>query len=140
MTHEQKKEYLRSYRGHVRRSEQITAQIAQLRACKANPSAIVYDGMPKGCGGTDLSGYIARLDDLERQLKEERTREIYAYQDIVRRIKLLRSKNELDVLFCRYIRGLDWWEIAQKLGYTQRRIYQIHEKALEKLIVPKGVC
>ena len=122
MTHEQKKAYLRGYRRHVRRAEQITGQIARLRACKANPSAIVYDGMPKGSGGTDLSGYIARLDDLERQLMDERTREICTYQDIVRRIKLLRSENELDVLFYRYIRGLDWWEIAQRLNYTQRRI------------------
>ena len=138
MTHEQKKEYLRGYRGHVRRAEQITGQIAQLRACKENPSAIVYDGMPKGSGGADLSGYIARLDELERQLMEERTREIRTYQDIVRRIKLLRSENELDVLFYRYIRGLDWWEIAQKMGYTQRRLYQIHEKALENLIVPEA--
>lgn len=137
MTHEQKKEYLRGYRGHVRGSEQITAQIAQLRACKANPSAIVYDGMPKGGGGTDLSGYIARLDDLERQLMDERAREIRAYQDIVRRIKLLRSENELDVLFYRYIRGLDWWEIAQKLDFSERQVFRIHSAALEHLICPE---
>ena len=137
MTHEQKKEYLRGYRGHVRRSEQITAQIAQLRACKANPSAIVYDGMPKGGGGTDLSGYIARLDELERQLMEERTREICTYQDIVRRIKLLRSENELDVLFYRYIRGLDWWEIAERMELSRRQILRIHAEALEHLDYPE---
>ena len=137
MTHEQKKEYLRGYRGHVRRAEQITEQIARLRACKANPSAIVYDGMPKGCGGTDLSGYIARLDELERQLMEERTREICTYQDIVRRIKLLRSENELDVLFYRYIRGLDWWEIAERMELSRRQILRIHAEALEHLDYPE---
>ena len=121
MTHEQKKEYLRGYRGHVRRAEQITEQIARLRACKANPSAIVYDGMPKGCGGA----------------AQERTREICTYQDIVRRIKLLRSENELDVLFYRYIRGLDWWEIAERMELSRRQILRIHAEALEHLDYPE---
>lgn len=49
----------------------------------------------------------------------------------------LKSENESDVLFYRYIAGLDWWEIAEKLHYSERWIHKIHGKALAHFEIPK---
>ena len=133
---EMKKEYLRGYRQHVRRLGRIESELDELRAMKTAIS-INNDGMPHGSGQSDMSGYAAELDMLERSLLEERRKRVAAYKDIVKRIKGLRSENELDVLFYRYIKGLEWWEIAVKMNYSERWVLKIHGKALAHLELPK---
>ena len=135
---DKKKEYLRSYRYHVRRIHRINAEIAELREMKLHPSMKPDDGMPHGSGGQgDLSGYAAELDEMINELIEERYQRIKTYQAIVRQIKRMKSENEKDVLFYRYIRGLDWWEIAEKMKYSERWIHKIHGKALAHFELPK---
>ena len=134
-----KKEYLRKYRTHVRRIHRINAEIAELRSMKISPS-VNNDGMPHGgCGQSDLSGYAAELDSMVQELIDERYCRIKDYQEIAGRIKKLKSENEKDVLFYRYIRGMDWWEIAEKMKFSERQIFRIHGKALANFKSPKDV-
>lgn len=134
-----KKEYLRKYRTHVRRIHRINAEISELRSMKISPS-VNNDGMPHGgCGQSDLSGYAAELDSMVQELIDERHYRIKDYQEIVGRIKKLKSENEKDVLFYRYIRGMDWWEIAEKMKFSERQIFRIHGKALANFKIPKDV-
>lgn len=133
---EQKKAYLRGYQAHVRRIRRIEYELAELRSMRASMS-VNNDGMPHGSGQRDLSGYAAELDKLERDLVNERYQRVTAYQDIVRRIKSLRSENELDVLFYRYIAGLEWWEIAEKIKFSERQVYRLHGKALAHFQLPE---
>jgi len=135
---EQKRNYLYQYRTHVRRINRIEAELDEIRAMKMHPS-VVNDGMPNGCGQNDLSGYASSLDGLERELLHERYLRITSYMDISRRIKRLRSERERDVLFYRYIKGMDWWEIADRMGYCERHIHRYHGKALAHLELPKDV-
>lgn len=136
MENDLKKEYLRSYRRHVRRIERIESELAELRVMRATMSAN-NDGMPHGSGQADLSGYAAELDDLERKLIKERYERIITYQDIAGRVKKLKSENEKDVLFYRYIAGLAWWEIAEKMNYSERWVHKIHGRALAHFKLPK---
>lgn len=133
---EQKKEYLKGYRGHVRRINRIETELAELRAMRSSMS-VNNDGMPHGSGQSDLSGYAAELDRLERSLIKERYERIKTYKDIAVRIKRLKSENEKDVLFYRYIAGLAWWEIAEKMSFSERQIFRIHGKALVHFRLPK---
>ncbi len=135
---EMKKEYLREYRKHVRRLGRIEAELGELRAMKTAIS-VNNDGMPHGSRQSDMSGYAAELDRLERSLLEERRKRVSAYKDIVGRIKRLHSENELDVLFYRYIKGLEWWEIAEKMGYSERQIHRYHGNALAHISVPENL-
>ena len=129
---EKKKEYLRSYRLHVRRIRRIEAELAELRAMKVSGS-VKMDGMPHGSGQGDLSGYAAELD---KNLLRERYHRVLAYKEIVAQIKALKSENEKDVLFYRYIAGLDWWEIAEKLQYSERQVHRFHSLALAHFQLP----
>ena len=135
---EQKKEYLRSYKDHVRRVNRISEEIKELREMMMSTKAINYDGMPHGSGGQgDLSGEVARIQGLIDELKRERGLRIMTYQDIARRIKKLRSRNEDDVLFYRYIKGMEWYEIAETMSYSERQIHRIHGKALAHFQLPE---
>ena len=137
---EQKKEYLRSYRQHVQRIHRINAEITELRTMKSYPSMKPYDGIPHGCNGqSDLSGYAAELDEMIRELIDERYQRIKTYQQIIRQIKKMKSENERDVLFYRYIVCLDWWKIAEKMKYSERQIHRFHGKALVHFELPKDV-
>lgn len=133
---EKKKEYLRSYRVHVRRIARIEEELAELRLMRESIS-VNNDGMPHGTGKGDLSGYAAELDRLEQELLEERYRRILTYKDIARRIKKIKSENEKDVMFYRYIKGMDWWEIAERMHYSERWIYKLHGNALAHFELPK---
>lgn len=135
---DRKKEYLRGYRVHVRRIGRIESELAELRAMRSSMS-MNNDGMPHGSGQSDLSSYAAELDRLERKLKDERYNRIIEYKDIAGRIKRIKSENEKDVLFYRYIKGMDWWEIAEKMKFSERQIYRFHGKALAHLKLPEKV-
>lgn len=133
-----KKEYLWRYQECVRRIRRINAEIPEIRSMKMG-IAINNDGMPHGSGQNDLSGYAAELDKLERELTDERYTRIIIYKDIKKRIDKLKSTNEKDVLFYRYIKGMGWWEIAEKMKFSERQIYRFHGKALKNLEIPKDV-
>lgn len=135
---EKKKKYLRSYREHVRRVYRITEEIAELREMMESAKAINYDGMPHGSGGNgDLSAEIVRIQGLIADLKRERGLRIMVYREILNRIKSLRSRNEDDVLFYRYIKGMEFYEIAEVMKYSERQIYRIHGKALAHFKLPE---
>lgn len=131
-----KKAYLHSYRPHVRRISRIESEIEELRAMKMG-SAVNNDGMPHGHNQSDLSGYAANIDELERRLAAEKNQRIAAYDDITERIEHLENENEKDVLFYRYIKGMEWWEIAEKMKFSERQIFRIHGKGLAHLSIPE---
>lgn len=133
---EMKKEYLRGYRRHVRKLSRIEAELEELRTMKMAIS-VNNDGMPHGSGQSDMSGYAAELDQLERNLIRERDQRFKGYREISERISKMKSENERDVLFYRYIKGLAWWEIAEKMGYSERHITRIHGEALAHIQMPE---
>ena len=133
---EQKKRYLRDYRTHVRRINRIEAELEELREMRLSMT-MNNDGMPHGSGQSDLSGYAAELDRQERDLERERCERMQTYEEIAERIKKLKSENEKDVLFYRYISGLAWWEIAEKMSFSERQIFRIHGKALVHFKLPE---
>lgn len=129
---DRKKRYLRGYRKHGKKIKRIEAEIEEIRSMKMYPS-MNNDGMPHGTGQSDLSGYAAELREKEDQLYYEGVEQVKTYNDISYRIKQLEDENERDVLFYRYIKGYEWWEVAKAMDYSERRIYEIHGEALKKL-------
>ena len=126
---ETKKEYLQSYRYAVIAETQIKEEIDQLRMDKMFPG-LIQDGMPHGSGGSDLSAYAAKLDELLGELEEQMNERIQLRREIVRKIECIESETEKAVLRYRYIHMLKWEEIAVKMSYTWQHIHRIHGKAL----------
>lgn len=132
---EEKKEYLRSYRRHGSRIKRIEAEIEEIRLMKMYPSAVNNDGMPHGSSQSDLSKYAAELGKLEEKLYQEGVEQVKTYKEIECKINQIENENERDVLFYRYIKGLDWWDIAKNMNCSERQVYRFHGKALKKIKV-----
>lgn len=133
---DKKKEYLRGYRQHGRRVKRIEAELEEIRSMKQSPS-MNNDGMPHGSGQKDLSGYVAQLDALEEKLYREGVEQVKTYKDISWRISQLQEEDERDVLFYRYIKGMNWWEIAGVMNCSESWIYELHGRALKTLNISK---
>ena len=129
MTIDEKKEYLKSYRKIGRELRSLSEEINQLRLAQIMPG-IVSDGLPKSSGGSDLSGYAARLDELERKLREKAA-ELYKCQtEIEADISAMEDANERTVLRNYYLCGMPWERVAGEMGYSWRQIHRIHGEAL----------
>lgn len=134
---DRKKEYLRGYRANRRRISRIDDEVRELRELAESTKATDYSGMPHGSGNQkDLSDELARIDSLEKKLEMEKSKCIESYISIENQIKTVKNEDENDVLFYRYVKGLRWWEIAEKMDYTEQWIHKLHGKALEHLKLP----
>ena len=127
---EQKKEYLKSYRRAIKREQDILDEIQRLRLDKMFPS-VVNDGMPHGSSHSDLSDYMAIMDEQIELLKEERLEKVRCYQRIERQIRQMENEDEQEVLRLRYIKGLKWEEVALKMNYSWKWVHKIHGRALQ---------
>lgn len=133
-----KREYLLQYGKRRQKIARIKSEIAEIREMRCSIS-VKLDGMPRGKGGhSDLSGYAAKLDQFERELMTEYYRRIKVYTNIKNCIEALSDETEREVLFYRYIKGMDWADIAEELTYSERQIMRYHGKALENLKLPEN--
>ena len=130
MNNEEKKQYLRRYQVAKRRAKMIQEEIEELRSSKTSPVGL-GDGMPRGSGTSDLSGYAARLDELMRELEAEREMQMVTYREIWNQVKKIPNATEQEVLTRRYLIGQSWEKIAVEMHYSYRQIIRIHGAALQ---------
>ena len=127
---ELKKEYLRSYTPAVSAARRLEEEIERLRADKMAP-ALVMDDMPHAHDQKDLSGYAAKLDELERKLIKARYERIDLYAEIFADIERLEDETEKTVLTYRYLRRYSWEKICVEMGYQWAQVHRIHARALK---------
>lgn len=131
---EEKKEYLRSHQGLVKRIKIIQMEIEELRTAKMNPS-VTYSDMPCAGGNSDLSTYMAELDNKEQYLIETKEQCTLRYNEILEKIEKMDDDIEKSLLTLKYLRGLTFDEVSEKLNYSRRNIITIHGKALKNFII-----
>lgn len=139
MTRSEKRTYLWGYQRAYHKAEKIGADIARLRMRYAYPSAIRYSDMPASHGsGTDLSGYAAKVDELERELNAQMERCIEIERRIRTEIDMLKDESpdeaerEREILRLRYIDGLSWRQIARSIPCDIRTATRAEARALDK--------
>lgn len=125
-----KKEYLLEFQKISRQLARLENELAEIRLNKYCPSC-TSDGMPHASGCSDLSYYMAKVDELEKKILKKRYNRLQKQQEIRNRIEKMEDENEKDVLAYRYLRGMKWEDIAVKMNIGYRHILRIHGKALE---------
>lgn len=125
------KEYLLQYRAVQREIEDLNYRMAQLRLKYAAPSAINYSDMPKAHNSNhDLSDYVAKMDEMTDYMISKYTRLRGVEVDIYLRLDRMENQDERELLRYRYIDGLTWVQIADRLHTVERNVYFIHGQAL----------
>ena len=133
---EEKKKYLKGYIYCKRREKQLAQQIEELRDQKMFPS-VNNDGMPHGSGISDLSGYVAQLDDLISQLEHEREMAVKQYEEIHDQINTMEDNVLRELLVRKYLLVQRWEKIAVAMDYEYRYILKLHGKALRNFQIPE---
>lgn len=122
------KQELRQYRD-------IDQKIKQLQAEQAGLIQLVkaQDGMPHGSCTSDPTGASGvKLADLSTQID-------YLIEDLLERRFIIEkaistlSEREYNLMHGYYILGKTWEQVAEDMGYTRRRITQIHGEILLKI-------
>ena len=115
-------------------SLQRSIQAAQDRAlsCTVRLKPIHTQG---GGGVYDrLAEDIAGKLDAEEQLALDLGEISKALSDIRAAINSLQSEAQKTVLTLRYIEGLDWQDVQEKIGYERAQTYIIHGRALRNVM------
>lgn len=125
------KEYLMRYSVVQREIKDLDYRMAQLRLKYAAPSAINYSDMPKAHNTEhDLSDYVAKMDEMTDYMISKYTRLRGVEVDIYMRLDRMENQDERELLRYRYIDGLTWAQIADRLHTVERNVYFIHGRAL----------
>ena len=73
---------------------------------------------------------VVRLLDTEKKLAEQMDEYNQIILDAARTIEKIGDEKMRQVLSLRYLSGLRWEEIANKVGYTLRQTFRLHGRAL----------
>lgn len=131
--YENEKRYLSQYRTCVQHIRTLKEQEATLRRAISSAKSQQLSDMPRGGVPVDMAEAVCNLQLLlDDVLKETRT-SLQLMAEIEKTIRSVADPIEQRVLHLRYMDLIRWESIANKLGYSTRRVLQIHGRALSNL-------
>ena len=125
------KTFLRRYRGLVARRESLQRMIDEAyeraMSCTVRPKEVQVQSSPMG---DRLAEDVARITDATAQLEETKAQITGALREILAAIEAVPDETQKAVLTLRYVEGLDWIRIQEKIGYERTQTLVIHGRAL----------
>lgn len=74
--------------------------------------------------------YMSALDELKQKVIYYRYQKVKICSELYDKIEALEDEQEKRLLKYRYIRGYHWDVIAEKMGYSVRQVFNIHNKVV----------
>ena len=128
------KDYLsQAYRIDQRINSKL-AQVMSLRDLLGKATGTL-SGAPKAATPNphSMEETIAKMVDLENEINEDIDALVDLKAEIMRRIKRVENTEYQTILELRYLCFKRWEEIAVEMGYSLRRLYELHDFALEEI-------
>ena len=134
MTTREKKEILLKYRSTMREIEWLEREIQKWRS-NAERMTASYHAAPASGGSNrrSIEEAVEQIDKLIRRFMDYQSDLIRTRGMIENAIESLRDPVLQEVLQMRYLDGLNFHQIAGKLGYSDRHLVRLHRAALEKM-------
>ena len=132
------KEYLSQARDAKRRIALLTARREKYEA-RATSGVARYHAGPGGSTRrvSSVEKYALKLVDLTRELDAEIAHYTEVRCEIINVIRAVDDFDERQVLTLRYLDGWSWRRIIDAMSYSERSVFYIHGRALQKIHVPK---
>lgn len=74
--------------------------------------------------------YVFALNELKQKIVYYRYQKVNICAELYDKIEAMEDEQEKRLLKYRYIRGCRWEDIADKMGYSVRQVFNIHSKAI----------
>lgn len=132
---ENKKKSLKRYRTNracVRRLEKKLALLEDRITTIKSPN---FSGMPRGGQPVTLADLISDKDELEKRIERLKKKGRQIKSEILEEIDTLDDYRYCEILEAYFIDCLSMEDIADREGYSTRRIYALYSEAIEILSV-----
>ena len=112
-------------------------QIASLNALATKCTSAIT-GMPHNPSPSQstMADAICKIVDLQELLKKDLSALVDLKREIMGVINGIENDEYKTVLEKRYLCFLSWEQIAVDMGYEMSWLYRLHQRALEKVVVP----
>lgn len=121
----------------MKESESIQSKLKELRALKISIDEMNDELRQLNNEFLDSSGMCKQYDSNYNTLKDKvaayRYRKLCLYLQCYDAIETLETETDKRLLKLRYLYGYTWDTVAEKMGYSIRQTYNLHNRALEKL-------
>ena len=133
MTNQDKKEFLQQYRLAEMEEQRLEHEIERWRS-RAERMTAGYSKAPAGgADGRSLENTMEHIDDLTRQLSDQRDRLVTVRRELGLAIDSVPDARLQELLRLRYIEGMTWERIAVKLDKTYQWVCKLHGDALSQI-------
>ena len=126
------KTYLKRYRALLIQRDSlqrsIDAAYARATSCTARLKPVRVQG--GGAAYDRMAEDVARISDETEQLKAAKERAENALSQIMAAIQAVPDEMQKTVLMLRYVEGLDWISISERIHYEERQTFILHGRAL----------
>lgn len=129
------KEYLQTIRSERLEIIQLQETIDEL-TYSLLPSGIRYDSVKVQTSPDDsMARIVARISEYEARIKNHLGELVEKQNVSFSNISQLDNSEYRLVLTLYYLNGdrLTWHQVADRMAYSERRIYQLHNEAIEEL-------
>ena len=128
------KDYLsQAYRIDQRINSKLE-QVQSLRELATKATATLGDAPASGSRNVhSMSDIIDKMIDLENEINDDIDSLVDLKREIVTLIKRVKNPEYQTLLELRYLCFKSWEEIAVKMGYASRNVFNLHDKALKSV-------
>ena len=117
--------------------QRINSKLAQVMCLRdlLSKATGTLSGAPKAATPNphSMEDTIAKMVDLENEINEDIDALVDLKAEIMQRIKRVENTEYQTILELRYLCFKRWEEIAVDMGYSLRRVYELHDCALEEI-------
>ena len=132
------KERLRQYVYLIKEIEAQKERLAQIEASLLHPKPSIGDGMPHSNYAVDrMAIAIANKIELEELIIKNIKKAQQEAAAIERAIQTLNNPIDRELMRLKYLDGLTWEEVAEKLCRSRQWVTVLHGRILQKL---KNTC
>ena len=130
------KEYLNQAYWLDRRIDSKLEQLSALRDTATKTTAVMDGEVVSHTRNVhSLQDVMAKIIDMQEEINVDIDALVDLKRGIMRSIKGIADPEGQTVLELRYLCFKRWEEISVIMNYSVRRIYQIHDAAIEKLVI-----
>lgn len=116
---------------HIKRDKE---RLEELEASAYSVRAMSYDNSKVQTSMTDvIADKAIALTDLRQKIADEIIESELTKDEIIRTVNSLENEQSERILYLRYIRQLNFYDIADEMSYSLRMVHRIHSKALSEL-------